>query len=105
MSAHTRGPWELRTGFSDWNLPGEHNITAGETDIAAVPFITPSPIGASQRDRDAYTKQVANAQLIVCAPDMVDVLIEIRDHLYDKQDWGRAMELAGDVLKKAGVIE
>lgn len=78
---HTPGPWECQTGHSDWGMLTAHVIVPeGETGndyetwIAEVPSITPYCMGASRKDKERASSQLANARLIAAAPDMLAAL-------------------------------
>jgi len=106
MSAYTKGPWKLHRGFSDWNLPCQHDVFVGNDDeaddlIAGIPSVTPSALGASEKQRGYARTQWANAQLIVCAPEMVEMLHRIYCGGDPREYAPGTLE---ELLKKAGVL-
>ncbi len=106
MSEYTKKPWKLHHGFSDWGMPCQHDIFVGQDDepdllIASVPSITPYCMGASMKDREYAATQKANAQLIVCAVEMAEMLLEIRENIPFVSKGNIKIT---KLLKKAGVL-
>lgn len=85
MSGHTPGPWFLKRGFSDWNMPKQHEIWAveGSTDdrdcIAIIPSLTPAPLGPKAKDSEYAARQLANASLLAVAADLFEALQRLPD--------------------------
>jgi hypothetical protein len=80
----TPGPWKIDPSFrSDhiytWVIGSDNQPIAGTSGRMRIP----------------------DARLIAVAPEMAEVLIEIAEHLYDKQDYDRCRELAKRALAKA----
>ena len=88
MSKYTKGPWRTERNPSN---PAQWMVIASthETVVHQV-------AGGKEHAEP-------NAKLLAAAPDMAEVLIEIRHHLYEKQDWARARDMAAEILEKAGV--
>jgi hypothetical protein len=95
----TPGPWHLRKGFADWNLPMEHEIYRSqnpETErdcVAIVPSIMPNAIGAQKEIREYAAHQDAVSQLIVHAPSDIEWLLKENDSLRTALSTARAEAL------------
>jgi hypothetical protein len=70
---HTKGPWQVRHSDSKqaFNVVGTR--LGGKYKIARCPYETD----------DKYEEAAANARLIAAAPEMVEMLKNLRKH-----DWG-----------------
>lgn len=90
---HTPVPYAIgKNGFEN------HVITNGIDKI----ILTLDPNGSLSDEEN-----LANAEFIVRAcnsyADMVAVLVEVANHLLEKQDMSRCREFARDALKKAEI--
>ncbi len=81
---HTAGPWESQA-TAGHDIHGQSSVYSecDGKDIAIV-----------------YDGE-ANARLIAAAPELLEALREIQDHLYTKQDFARCREMARAAIAKA----
>ena len=95
--------WELNRGWADWGMPCEHSIFQGEIEIARIPSVTPYCMGASAKDKDYAAQQWKNAQLLVAAPEMAEMLLYCVNYgHYGLSE--KTRDIAETLLKKAGVL-
>jgi len=85
--AHTPGPWMAIKSPSPLN-PDSFGV------IAVDPM-------RGRIDSQLQGMTEDNAHLIAAAPELLEALHEIRDHLYTKQDIARCRAIATEVIAKA----
>lgn len=75
MSAHTPGPWAILTPSEDWLGRPVHDwaVTVHEHDD----WICTGPTW----DQEFHDESLANARLIAAAPEMLDALRDVIEHM------------------------
>lgn len=103
----TKGEWEIKHSESKdaFNIVG--TIVGGHYKIARIPYlVTESLIEVNKREK---SEAQANAKLIACAPELLEMVKILQDYLTDTLDeyGGESLEKrksiidANDLLKKA----